>query len=40
MLVRHGALEAGHPAARAVIDSPLLNVRGVEHGRLRAAIPG
>lgn len=39
LLVRHGVLEVGHPAARARLDAVQRNWRGIETGMLRAA-PG
>lgn len=37
LLVRHGALEAGHPVYGQYADAPLLNRRGVDCGRIKAA---
>jgi L-asparaginase II len=37
LLARHGALEARDPAVAALADAPLVNWRGIECGRLRAA---
>ncbi len=37
LLVRHGALERGHPVFRRLADAPIRNWRGIAHGHLRAA---
>lgn len=37
ILVRLGVLDAGHPAARGYLDAPVVNWRGIETGRIRAA---
>ncbi|MEM7188735.1 MAG: asparaginase [Pseudomonadota bacterium] len=37
LLVRYGALEAGSPAWATYADAPLLNRRGIDCGRIRAA---
>jgi len=34
LLVRLGALDAGHPATRRFLDAPILNRRGIEVGRI------
>ncbi|MEO0427221.1 MAG: asparaginase [Pseudomonadota bacterium] len=36
LLVRYGALDARHPTVAKIMDEPLLNARGIEHGRRRA----
>jgi L-asparaginase II len=37
LLARYGALEREDPVYRALADAPILNCRGIVHGRLRAA---
>jgi L-asparaginase II len=37
LLVRFGALERAHPEFARLADAPLVNWRGIAHGRLRAA---
>ncbi len=39
ILIRLGALDPGHPAARARVDMPIRNWRGIAVGELRARAP-